>query len=58
MSATTKKGFKMNFTTKTLVITKAFEEDLNNGVAEATEVVSRFQSMLQTFIYWKSTALR
>ena len=45
MNATTKKGFKKNFTTKTLVITKAFEEDLNNGVAEAIEVVSRFQSM-------------
>ena len=38
-------GFKMNFTTKTLTITKAFEEDLMNGTPEAMEVVSRFQTM-------------
>ena len=38
-------GFKMNFTTKTLTITKAFEEDLMNGDANAMAVVTRFQSM-------------
>lgn len=38
-------GYKVNFTTKTLTITKAFEEDLMNGDANAMAVVTRFQSM-------------
>lgn len=45
MTTNKNNGFKVNFTTKTLTITKAFEEDLMNGDANAMAVVTRFQSM-------------
>ena len=45
MTNNTNAGYKVNFTTKTLTITKAFEEDLMNGDANAMAVVTRFQSM-------------
>ena len=45
MNAEIKKGYKVDFTTKTFTMTKAFEKALNEGNEEAMNILNRYLVM-------------